>query len=102
SGAFPHAGATVSALLIGMGLVSALPLFLFAFAARRLPYSTVGILQYIGPSLQLACGVLVFHERFDGARAVAFMLIWLALGIYAVDGMWRSRAPASLASARGS
>ncbi len=102
SGAFPHAGATVSALLIGMGLVSALPLFLFAFAARRLPYSTVGILQYIGPSLQLACGVLVFHERFDGARAVAFMLIWLALAIYAADGVWRSRAPASLASARGS
>ena len=101
-GAFPHAGATVSALLIGMGLVSALPLFLFAFAARRLPYSTVGILQYIGPSLQLACGVLVFHERFDGARAVAFMLIWLALAIYAADGVWRSRAPAALASARGS
>ena len=97
SGAFPHAGATVSALLIGMGLVSALPLFLFAFAARRLPYSTVGILQYIGPSLQLACGVLVFHERFDGARAVAFMLIWLALAIYAADGVWRSRAPAPLA-----
>jgi chloramphenicol-sensitive protein RarD len=102
SGAFPHAGATVSALLMGMGLVSALPLFLFAFAARRLPYSTVGILQYIGPSLQLACGVLVFHERFDGARAVAFMLIWLALAIYAADGVWRSRAPAPLASARGS
>ncbi len=100
-GAFLHAGATVNALLIGMGLVSALPLFLFAFAARRLPYSTVGILQYIGPSLQLACGVLVFHERFDGARAVAFMLIWLALAIYAADGVWRSRAPAPLARASG-
>ena len=52
-GAFLHGGATVNALLIGIGLVTALPLFLFAFAARRLPYSTVGILQYIGPSLQL-------------------------------------------------
>jgi chloramphenicol-sensitive protein RarD len=102
TGAFLHAGGTVSALLIGMGLMSALPLFLFAFAARRLPYSTVGILQYIGPSLQLACGVLVFHERFDGARAVAFMLIWLALAIYAADGVWRSRVPAPLARVSGS
>jgi chloramphenicol-sensitive protein RarD len=102
TGAFLHTGGTVTGLLVGMGLVSALPLFLFAFAARRLPYSLVGILQYIGPSLQLACGVLVYHERFDGPRAVGFVLIWLALVIYAADGVWRSRAPALLARASGS
>jgi chloramphenicol-sensitive protein RarD len=82
----------VAALLVGSGLVTALPLFLFAYAARLLPYSTVGVLQFIGPSLQLACGVLLFHERFDGARAVGFVLIWLALAIYATDGLLRSRA----------
>ena len=102
TGAFPSAGAAVTALLIGIGAVTAVPLFLFAYAARRLPYSTVGILQYIGPSLQLACGVLVYHERFDGPRAVGFVLIWLALVIYAADGVWRSRAPALLARASGS
>jgi chloramphenicol-sensitive protein RarD len=92
SGALTHSGAEVAALLVGSGLVTAVPLFLFAYAARLLPYSTVGVLQYIGPSLQLACGVLLFHERFDGARAVGFVLIWVALAIYATDGVLRSRA----------
>jgi chloramphenicol-sensitive protein RarD len=92
SGALTRSGAEVAALLVGSGLVTALPLFLFAYAARLLPYSTVGVLQFIGPSLQLACGVLLFHERFDGARAVGFVLIWLALAIYATDGLLRSRA----------
>lgn len=91
SGALTRSGAEVAALLVGSGLVTAVPLFLFAYAARLLPYSTVGVLQYIGPSLQLACGVLLFHERFDGARAVGFVLIWLALAIYATDGVLRSR-----------
>ena len=91
SGAFAHAGADITALLIGSGLVTAVPLFLFAYAARLLPYSTVGVLQYIGPSLQLLCGVIVFHERFDGARAAGFVLIWIALAIYAVDGVVRAR-----------
>jgi chloramphenicol-sensitive protein RarD len=91
SGALTRSGAEVAALLVGSGLVTAVPLFLFAYAARLLPYSTVGVLQYIGPSLQLACGVLLFHERFDGARAVGFVLIWLALAIYAADGVLRSR-----------
>jgi chloramphenicol-sensitive protein RarD len=94
TGAFAHSGEAVGALLIGSGLATAVPLFLFAYAARLLPYSTVGVLQYIGPSLQLACGVLVFHERFDGARAVGFVLIWLALMIYTADGVLRSRSPA--------
>lgn len=98
TGAFTRSGAAVTALLVGSGLVTAVPLFLFAYAARRLPYSTVGVLQYIGPSLQLACGVLVFHERFDGPRAVGFILIWLALAIYATDGMLRSRAASAAAA----
>ncbi|HUL18253.1 MAG TPA: EamA family transporter RarD [Steroidobacteraceae bacterium] len=101
SGAFAHAGASTTALLLGLGPVTAVPLFLFAYAARRLRYSTVGILQYIGPSLQLGIGVLIYHEAFDGARAVGFVLIWLALAIYAADGVWRSRAPATLVRVSG-
>ena len=64
----PARARAIAALLIGSGIVTAVPLFLFAYAARLLPYSTVGVLQYIGPSLQLPVGVLLFHERF-GARA---------------------------------
>ena len=102
SGALTRDGPAIAALLVGSGLVTAVPLFLFAYGARALPYSTVGLLQYIGPSLQLLCGVFIFHERFDGARAAGFVVIWAALAIYAVDGVWRARlAPPALADRRG-
>jgi chloramphenicol-sensitive protein RarD len=81
----------LDALLIGSGLVTAIPLFLFAYGARALPYSTVGVLQYIAPSLQLLCGVLLYHESFGPALAAGFALIWVALLIYAADGLWRAR-----------
>jgi chloramphenicol-sensitive protein RarD len=69
-------------------------LFLFAYGARLLPYSTVGVLQYIAPSLQLLCGVVFFHESFGPAVAAGFALIWVALLIYAADGIWRARSAA--------
>ena len=91
SGTFGHAAAHVNLLLVGSGLVTAVPLCLFAYGARALPYSTVGVLQYIGPTLQLLCGVLLLHEPFTPARAVGFALIWAALAIYAADGLWTAR-----------
>jgi chloramphenicol-sensitive protein RarD len=90
--AFSHDGPAVAALLVGSGIVTAVPLFLFAYGARLLPYSTVGVLQYIGPSLQLACGVLFYNESFGPARAMGFALLWAALLLYAGDGVWRARA----------
>lgn len=91
SGAMGHAGRSVDALLVASGAITAIPLFLFAHGARRLPYSTVGIIQYLAPTLQLATAVLVFHEPFDRARAAGFACIWIALLIYAGDGLLRSR-----------
>jgi len=90
--AFGHTGAAITALLIGSGIFTAVPLFLFAYGARLLPYSTVGVLQYIGPSLQLACGVLFYHESFGAQRAGGFALLWAALVLYAGDGLWRAHA----------
>jgi chloramphenicol-sensitive protein RarD len=90
SGALGHTGAAIVALLIGSGPVTAGTLFLFAYGARRIPYSSAGVLQYIAPSLQLACGVFVFHEPFTATHAVGFALIWLALLIYALDGLLRA------------
>jgi chloramphenicol-sensitive protein RarD len=78
-------------LLIGSGPVTAIALFFFAYGARRLPFSTVGILQYIAPTLQLACGVFAFHEPFGRTRAVGFAFIWAALIVYAGEGLWLSR-----------
>jgi chloramphenicol-sensitive protein RarD len=98
SGALMHARPGTAALLVGSGLVTAVPLFLFAYGARALPYSTVGVLQYIGPSLQLLCGVLFFGEHFAAPLAAGFGLIWIALLIYAADGMWRARSAARAAA----
>jgi chloramphenicol-sensitive protein RarD len=91
SGAMGTGAAATDALLVASGIITAVPLFLFAFGARRLPYSTVGVLQYIAPSLQLACALLVFHEPFGRTRAIGFALIWIALVIYACEGIWRTR-----------
>ncbi len=86
-----HVSLTTDALLALGGPLTAIPLVLFAFGARRIPYSTTGLLQYIGPTIQLLLAVLVFHEPFAGPRVVGFSLIWTALAIYAADGVWRSR-----------
>lgn len=91
TGAFGHSSTFVNALLVGCGPVTAVPLFLFAFGARLIPYSTLGLLLYISPSLQLLFGIFLYHEPFAGARAQGFVLIWLALLIYAGDGVWRAR-----------
>jgi chloramphenicol-sensitive protein RarD len=91
TGALGHAGPAITALLIGSGPLTAIALFLFAFGARLLPYSTVGVLQYIAPTLQFACGVFAFHERFERTRAIGFALIWAALLVYAGEGLWLSR-----------
>jgi chloramphenicol-sensitive protein RarD len=91
SGALGRSTPAVNALLLGSGLATALPLTLFAFGARLIPLSTLGLVQYVGPTLQFLIGVLVFHEPFPRARAVGFVLIWAALAVYAADGLWRSR-----------
>ena len=93
-------GAGVSAMLVLGGALTALPLIGFADAVRRIPYSLVGLLQYISPTLQLLCGVLVLHEAFDRDRAVGFAFIWLALALYAGDGLLRARRTAAGAAVR--
>jgi chloramphenicol-sensitive protein RarD len=90
-GALGHTDAVSNILLIGSGPLTAIPLFLFAYGTRLLPYSTIGVLQYIAPSLQFICGVFVLHEPFDRTRAVGFLVIWTALVIYAGEGVRLSR-----------
>jgi chloramphenicol-sensitive protein RarD len=91
TGALGHASAGINALLVGSGLITALPLALFAYGARLIPYSTIGIVQYIGPTLQFLIGVFVFHEVFTAERAIGFALIWSGLAVYAVNGFLRTR-----------
>jgi chloramphenicol-sensitive protein RarD len=74
-------------LLIVAGAVTAVPLLLFAAAAKRLPYSTLGFLQYIAPSIQFLLAVLLFGERLTLAHIICFAAIWGALIIFAADGL---------------
>ena len=91
SGVMTNSSVGLYALLMVGGPLTAVPLVLFAFGARRIPYSTVGLLQYIGPTIQLMLAVFVFGEPFKGPRVAGFVLIWAALAIYAADGVWRNR-----------
>jgi chloramphenicol-sensitive protein RarD len=61
---------------------------LFAYGARRIRLSTLGLLQYLTPSVQFALGVFVYHEAFPPERLLAFGLIWAGLALYAADSAW--------------
>lgn len=79
------------ALLFGTGVVTLFPLLGFAAAARRVPLSVLGFLQYLAPTLQFSLGVLLYHEAFPPSRLVGFVLIWLALAIFSTDGVLTRR-----------
>jgi len=91
-GAFGHISLVTSLLLAFSGVVTAVPLLLFSAAARAIPLSTLGLLQYIAPTLQFLIGVLVYGEALTPARIVAFSLIWLALVLLTVGGAYERRA----------
>ena len=81
--------------LVMAGPLTAVPLMLFATAARRLKLATLGLFQYLSPSLQLAIGVVIFGEPFDGQRLAGFVLIWTGLAVYTAHSLALSRrAPA--------
>lgn len=90
SGHFMMGNATDTILLASAGLVTAIPLILYANGAKLLRLSTIGIMQYIAPSMIFITAVFVFHEPFSMAKAVAFPLIWAALVIYTLP-MLRQR-----------
>jgi chloramphenicol-sensitive protein RarD len=85
-GALGHGSTLTDALLVGAGVVTAVPLLLFAYGARRIPLSALGILQYIAPTLQFLLGVFVYGEPFTTTRLIGFAVIWLALAVYTVEG----------------
>ena len=88
---FAGGGWDTQFLLVAAGAVTALPLLWFANAARRLDLATVGLLQYIAPSLQFLSAVLVFGEPFGMVRFFSFVLIWAALALYTFDSLRSAR-----------
>ncbi len=96
TGTFGHSTPLLDFLLVLSGPVTAIPLLLFATGARRIPLTTIGLLQYIAPTLQFLLGVLVFHEPFDQSRLIGFMIIWLALVLFSVENLLaRRRTPST-------
>ncbi|ANE04379.1 EamA family transporter RarD [Corynebacterium crudilactis] len=84
-GTFFNNGADHSALLISSGLVTALPLLMFGLAAKAIPLSTVGMLQYMTPTMQMLWALFVVNEVVEPARWVGFIIIWIAVAIYLTD-----------------
>lgn len=79
------------AILAGLGLVTAIPLLLFATAATRIPLSMLGLLQYLTPTMQLLCGVVILGEALPLERLIGFVLVWIALSVLASDAIGNER-----------
>lgn len=75
-------------LLLCAGVVTAVPLLLFAYGARRIRLTTLGLLQYIAPTVQFALGTWIYGEPFSSTQALSFVLIWAGLAIYTADNLW--------------
>jgi chloramphenicol-sensitive protein RarD len=88
--AFGHHGVGHASLLASAGLATAIPLLFFAAAARRVPLTVMGLLQYLAPVLQFLTGVLIFKEPMPASRLAGFALVWAALMVLTIDGL-RSR-----------
>jgi len=92
-GAFIYAGPGTTALLIVGGIVTAVPLILFGYGAKRIPLTTVGFFQYLAPTGMLILGVFVFKETFSSLHFIGFMIIWIALVLFTLSqlGVFRRR-----------
>jgi len=86
--------AWMSALIVFSGVVTAVPLLLFAIAARRMDYSTLGFIQYLSPTIVFVLGLTVFHQPLAPAKLASFVLIWVAVGVFVWD-LWAKRKAAS-------
>ncbi|HEX4790529.1 MAG TPA: EamA family transporter RarD [Actinospica sp.] len=89
--AYGHAAWHVTVLLTLAGAVTLVPLLLFAGATNRLPLSTIGLLQFLAPILQLLCGVVVMHEAVPGSEWIGFGIVWIALVVLTWDGLSQAR-----------
>lgn len=100
-GAFGTRDLETDLLLVGAGLVTAVPLTLFSYGARQIRYSTVGLIQYLQPTTQLLLGIFIYGEPFNQSRLFGFFLIWSALALYTMDTLHRAHRGSSNASPSG-
>jgi chloramphenicol-sensitive protein RarD len=85
TGAFLHTGLPSDLLMIGAGIATTIPLIFFASAARQIPLTMMGLLQYVAPTIQFMLGVFLYKEPFDHAHLIGFGLVWIALVIFWIE-----------------
>lgn len=90
-GVIGQTGILTLLLLMGTGVVTAIPLLWFAQAAKRVPFSTMGFIQYISPTLSLLLGIFLYQEEFTAAHVFSFGMIWIALAVYSVSRVMLAR-----------
>lgn len=90
-GALGRLDPATQALVLSTGVVTAIPLLLFAYGARRIRLTTLGLLQYIAPTVQFTLGVTVFHDALSRERMLPFLFIWGGLVLYTLDSLWTQR-----------
>jgi len=93
TGAFLQQSAATDLLLIGAGAVTTIPLLMFASAAKQIPLTVIGLLQYIAPTIQFLIGVFIYKEPFDQAHFIGFGIVWVALVIFWVENFLANRMP---------
>lgn len=91
-GAFGHTGIASDLLLVGAGIVTTIPLLMFASAAKRIPLTVMGIMQYIAPTISFLIGVFVYKEAFTTTKLIGFSIVWIALIIFWLEGVLARRA----------
>jgi chloramphenicol-sensitive protein RarD len=94
AGAFTHTGPGADLLMVGAGLVTTIPLLMFAGAAHRIPLTAVGLMQYLAPTIQFLIGVFIYHEPFSSQQLIGFGVVWIGLLIFAAESLVHSRQPA--------
>ncbi len=91
AGALGRVDVSTHLLILSAGIVTAVPLLLFGYGARRVRLTTLGLLQYLAPTVQLVIGIWVYHEPFTRQRLPGFAFIWAALALYTVDNVLAAR-----------
>lgn len=93
AGDFGHLVVQENFLLIGAGVVTTVPLLMFASAAQRIPLTMVGIMQYIAPTLQFLIGIMIYKESFTSTKLIGYSMVWIALIIFWIEGVFAQSLP---------
>jgi chloramphenicol-sensitive protein RarD len=89
--AFLHTGIQNDAMLVGLGIMTTIPLVMFAFAARNMKFSALSLMQYVNPTIQMFVAVLLFGENFTRAHLITYIFVWCGMALFTWDNLRTAR-----------